>query len=103
MAKVYHSLPLDEESLDGAAEEKSTRTLREHSGSFSVVARDLLAKHWIWLLHAILLSISMTLFSLSFCLRDVKPSDLTYTKLYSSYCTNARSLQSHLNAVVDSL
>jgi len=84
MSKVYHSVPLDEESLDGTGE-KLTRMVRTDSGLFAA-AKESIGKHWIWLGHALLLSVSMTLFTLSFCMRNAKPTDRTYTELYSSYC-----------------
>lgn len=89
MAKVYQSVPLDEDHdrldvmektvwLSGPVRDDSffartSRTVREYRA---------------WLVHAILLSVSMTLFTLSLCARDAKMSDLAYTRHYSSYCTS---------------
>ena len=44
------------------------------------------AQHWIWIGHAILLSVSTTLFTLAFCMHNARPSDLTVTTQFSSYC-----------------
>lgn len=84
MPKLYHAVPLDEEQqhLNGSLEKEtrflSTREDRQLLG--------LLAKHWMWLGHAVLLSMSLTLFTLSFCQRTARPSDLTVTEQFSSYC-----------------
>ncbi|KAJ9134414.1 Tat pathway signal sequence [Pleurostoma richardsiae] len=85
MARVYHSVPLDEEnsSLDGT-QEKQTRTLELGGESFSGRIQQA-TRHWVWLIHAVLLSLSMTLFTLSFCERTARPSDLTVTRQFSSY------------------
>ncbi len=61
MPKLYHSIPLDEEQ---------SHELREKRVWTSKLDRDALTtavSEWAWLVHAILLSISMTLFALSFC------------------------------------
>ncbi len=84
MAKVYHSIPLDEEHV-GLGREKMTRTAPGEDRTRTSF-REKLAKHGVWLGHAVLLSISMTLFTISMCMRDARPSDLTYTQKYSTYC-----------------
>lgn len=87
MPKLYHSVPLDEEK-DGASFQAASRTLSTDSERDGVVprARRKLGSHWPWLIHAVLLTISGTLFAVSFCARTAKPDDTLYTKLYSSYC-----------------
>ncbi|CAK7207412.1 hypothetical protein SEUCBS139899_010222 [Sporothrix eucalyptigena] len=91
MSKVYHSLPFDEEKLDDDSTTftPTTRTLSidsdEERAGFVPRARRQLAKNWMWLGHAILLTTSVTLFTLSFCARNAKPNDAEYTKAYSSY------------------
>ncbi|ERS97142.1 hypothetical protein HMPREF1624_06472 [Sporothrix schenckii ATCC 58251] len=91
MSKVYHSLPLDEEKLDDDSTTfaSTTRTLSIDSDSeragFVPRVRHRLAQHWMWLGHAVLLTTSVTLFTLSFCARNAKPNDATYTSAYSSY------------------
>lgn len=84
MAKVYHSVPLDDENLDGKPE-KHVRSIRIDGELLSSTAQRA-SKHWIWLVHAILLSVSMTLFTITFCNKAGKPTDLSYTRKYSSYC-----------------
>lgn len=42
--------------------------------------------HWIWIAHVASLSISITLFTLAFCLHNARPSNLTVTTEYSTYC-----------------
>ncbi|EFX00321.1 hypothetical protein CMQ_7323 [Grosmannia clavigera kw1407] len=83
MPKLYHSVPLDEEK-DGAS---FSRTLSSDSDWDGVIpkARRQLSSHWSWLIHAVLLTVSGTLFAVSFCARTAKPDDTLYTKLYSSY------------------
>ncbi len=83
MARGYHSVPLDDESLEGGDEKLSMVPWIEPD--LVPNAWENLARHWVWLAHAVLLSVSMTLFTLSF-MRDAKLSDVSYTKKYSSYC-----------------
>ena len=85
MAKVYQSVPLDEEQVVFDGSEKQRRILRPRNGLFSE-ARANLSKHWPWLGHAVLLSISATMFMLSLCQRPARPSDLEHTRSHSSYC-----------------
>ncbi|EOO02867.1 hypothetical protein UCRPA7_1626 [Phaeoacremonium minimum UCRPA7] len=91
MPKLYHAVPLDEEQqrLNGSLEKEtrflSTREDRQLLG--------LLAKHWMWLGHAVLLSMSLTLFTLSFCQRTARPSDLTVTEQFSSYSPAAPAVK----------
>lgn len=42
---------------------------------------------WTWLAHAVLLSISMTLFAFSFCSRTAHPTEAAFARRFSSYCT----------------
>ncbi|KAK3296224.1 uncharacterized protein B0H64DRAFT_165656 [Chaetomium fimeti] len=63
----YHSVPLDEER------KSKTRQVRRDSHPDYESASNTRTKshsHWAWLAHAVLLSISMTFFALSFCLRS---------------------------------
>ncbi|KAH6630578.1 hypothetical protein B0J18DRAFT_105686 [Chaetomium sp. MPI-SDFR-AT-0129] len=41
--------------------------------------------HWIWIAHVASLSVSITLFTLAFCLHNARPSNLTVTTEYSTY------------------
>ena len=49
------------------------------------------AQHWVWIGHAVLLSVSITLFTLAFCMHSARPSDLTVTTQFSSYCKTSCS------------
>jgi hypothetical protein len=84
MPKLYHSVPLDEEqSLSGLPEKKVWTVV-----DTNVLARTLgkIHKHWIWLIHAVLLSVSMTLFTLSFCSKTMKPTDPAFLEKIATYC-----------------
>lgn len=50
------------------------------------------AQHWIWIGHAFLLSVSTTLFALSFCMKYGRPSDLVVTTEFSTYCEHASAV-----------
>lgn len=92
MAKDYQAVPLDEEQSRSSSEstiyEKDRLPLRLASDGRNARARasEFLAKHWPWIGHAVLLTLSMTLFTLSFCNRTARPSDLQVTQQFSSYC-----------------
>lgn len=94
MAKDYQAVPLDEEQSRSSSEstiyEKDRVALRLGDDKFGRNARtratDFVSKHWAWIAHAVLLTLSMTLFTLSFCNRTARPSDLQVTQQFSSYC-----------------
>lgn len=95
MPKVYRAVPGDEEqsrsSSDTVYEEKeSSGAIRIQSDKFERDPRtrvlDFLAKNWMWIAHTLLLSTSLVLFTLSFCQRTARISDLQVTEQYSSYC-----------------
>lgn len=95
MPKVYRAVPGDEEqsrsSSDTVYEEKeSSGAIRIQSDNFERDPRtrvlDFLAKNWMWIAHTLLLSTSLVLFTLSFCQRTARISDLQVTEQYSSYC-----------------
>ncbi|KAK0723110.1 hypothetical protein B0T26DRAFT_674722 [Lasiosphaeria miniovina] len=72
MPNDYHSVPLDEEeSVNGSTEKTPWLSGSRKTGSGP--ARPL-QSHWIWLVHALLLSASVTLFTLSFCVKSANPS-----------------------------
>jgi hypothetical protein len=86
MPRLYHSVPLDEEQRHNAeVSEKTIWTSRFDGGVVSSTV-ERVQKHWIWLLHAILLSASMTLFTLSLCNKTSHISDAMVTERYSAYC-----------------
>lgn len=94
MPKVYRAVPGDEEqsrsSSDTVYEEKEAGAIRLQSDKFERDPRtrvlDFLAKNWMWIAHTLLLSTSLVLFTLSFCQRTARISDLQVTEQYSSYC-----------------
>lgn len=89
MPRLYHSVPLDEEQRHNAElSEKTIWTARFDGG---VVER--VQKHWVWLLHAILLSASMTLFTLSLCNKTSHVSDTMVTERYSAYSPAAEAVR----------
>ncbi|EHA54043.1 hypothetical protein MCOR27_006993 [Pyricularia oryzae] len=83
MSKVYHSVPSDEERSSVDAE-KSMLTFRRERGSVAGLLEKARA-HWAWIGHAVLLSTSLTLFTLSLCRRGPQLTDRTVTENYSSY------------------
>lgn len=102
--KIYQSVPYAEEeveSLAGSLNTESTENLEttrtpawrrmrlgdEHPCKEK--ARRML-RYWPWAAHAVLLTTSVTLFALSFCMRygNHQDDDTMYTKKYSSYCKN---------------
>ena len=85
MPKLYHSVPLDEEQSLSGAREKRVWTSRFDSFTVSRTTAGL-QKHWAWLAHAMLLSISMALFTLSFCSKNVNPSDPAILEKIGTYC-----------------
>lgn len=96
MAKDYQAVPLDEEQSRSSSEstiyEKDRLALRLEDDKFQrnagTRASEFISKHWPWIGHAVLLTLSMTLFTLSFCNRTARPSDLQVTQQFSSYCTH---------------
>jgi hypothetical protein len=85
MEKVYEPLPLDEESRVQSTQSGRTRRVWiESDGWVSKTQR--FAQNWPWLIHAVLLSVSTTLFALSLCVRSREPTDLDYTRKYSTWC-----------------
>ncbi len=86
MPKIYHSVPLDEEQ-NHEVREKTVWTSKLDGDT---IART--ASKWAWLAHAILLSISMTLFTLSFCRTgaNTHASHASESELLSSISTYCR-------------
>ncbi len=103
MAPVYyHSVALDEErpGRGGGEKSTSTRTPAADGGLFAAL-REGLARYGVWLGHALLLSTSITLFTVSLCMRDGRPSALKYTQQYSSYCTSLARPPARINFAVE--
>ncbi|KAI0013687.1 hypothetical protein F4779DRAFT_348953 [Xylariaceae sp. FL0662B] len=87
MGKPYHSAALDDGEPFLAKEEgrvNETWTWNADGGSLPKSLHRL-GPHWVWLGHAVLLSMSLTLFALSFCSKTSKISDLAYTRQYSAW------------------
>ncbi|KAK3374968.1 hypothetical protein B0H63DRAFT_481410 [Podospora didyma] len=82
----YHSVPLDEEqSVDGSSSSEKGVRLSGHSRRSTSRTKSGLKTHWMWLVHAILLSVSVTLFTLSVCMKTAKPSDTGFLGRISTY------------------
>lgn len=99
MSKVYRAVPGDEEQSRSSSEtiyEKDAVAVRfrddKFERDFRTRAVDFTRKNWAWLAHTALLSTSLILFTLSFCQRTAKISDLQVTQQYSSYCTRSITL-----------
>lgn len=99
--KVYRAVPGDEENSRSSSDtiyEKENVAIRLQDDRFAQDARtrlsDFLRKNWTWIAHTLLLSISLILFTLSFCQRTAKISDLQVTEQYSSWCMFTPLLQS---------
>ncbi|KAK0629863.1 hypothetical protein B0T17DRAFT_201389 [Bombardia bombarda] len=86
MPSLYHSVPLDEEqqNLNGLHEKGTWRPLGLDRHVISTTASSF-QKHWVWLVHAMLLSVSMTLFALSFCAKTTSPSDPGFLSQIATY------------------
>lgn len=92
MAKSYRSVPLDEEPFL-AKEEGLEEKWTGNQGDESIPERlRRLSPYWAWLAHAVLLSISITFFALSFCSKTYKATDADYTRKYSAWCKFAIGL-----------
>ncbi|KAK4149188.1 hypothetical protein C8A00DRAFT_47145 [Chaetomidium leptoderma] len=83
MGEDYEPVPLLDEEQQS---EKSAWRRRLNLDSFyqTQPARKA-AQHWVWIGHAVLLSISTTLFTLAFCMKYARPSDLLVTTEFSTY------------------
>lgn len=93
MPKVYRAVPVDEEQSRSSSDtvyEKETLSVSfrddKFEGDVRTRAVDFLRKNWAWIAHTALLSISLILFTLSFCQRTARLSDLQVAQQYSSYC-----------------
>lgn len=94
MPKEYRAVPGDEEQSRSSSDtiyEKDAVAVRFHDDKFNKDCRtravDFASKNWPWIAHTVLLSLSLILFTLSFCQRTARISDLQVTQQYSSYCT----------------
>ncbi|AEO71899.1 uncharacterized protein THITE_2058307 [Thermothielavioides terrestris NRRL 8126] len=83
MAEDYEPVPLLDEERDSEKGAWKRRLSLEALYRTRPVRR--VVQHWVWIGHAVLLSISITLFALAFCMRYARPSDLVITKQVSTY------------------
>jgi hypothetical protein len=86
MDKSYHSVPLDEEQQTS---EKETLLWRVERRIFprSIFSKEAkIPQSSIWICHGVLLSISLALLALSYCMRYGRLSDASYTEQFSPYC-----------------
>lgn len=86
-------MPGDEEQSRSSSDtiyEKDAVAVRFHDDKFDkdckTRAVGFVRKNWPWIAHTALLSLSLILFTLSFCQRTARISDLQVTQQYSSYC-----------------
>lgn len=93
--RIYRAVPGDEEQSRSSSDtiyEKENVATRLQDDKFERDVRtrslDFLSKNWPWIAHTLLLSISLILFTLSFCQRTAtaKITDLQVTQQYSSWC-----------------
>lgn len=85
MDKVYQSVPLDEEQQTS---EKETLLWRVERRIFprNIFKDSKIPQSSLWICHGVLLSISLALFALSYCMRYGRLSDESYTRQFSPYC-----------------
>jgi hypothetical protein len=90
MAKAYQPVPREEEDValtshDDVVNEKWAWESGRRSLLDRLMAKlQSLSPHWAWIAHAVLLSISMTFFALSFCVKSAKHS--AADPLPNTYC-----------------
>ncbi|KAI0480356.1 hypothetical protein GGR56DRAFT_268388 [Xylariaceae sp. FL0804] len=93
MAKNYRSVRLDEEPFLGDGERTDEKFIwKDGRESFSARFQKI-STHWLWLGHAVLLSLSLTMLVLSFCAKTAKVSDTEYTRKYSSWSPAASAVK----------
>lgn len=90
MAKAYHSLPLDEEEslagnggMNGQNEKWSWKEVTD-----SVPSKlKKFGPSWIWLVHAALLSISIAILAMAYCVVQMSHGVATIPKTWSMLCS----------------
>ena len=89
MAKLYNSLPLDEEeSLAG----NGGMNRSNEKWSWKEVTESIPSKmqkfgpSWIWLVHAALLSISIAILAMSYCVVQMSHGVTTIPKTWCTFC-----------------
>ncbi|KAH6877071.1 hypothetical protein B0T10DRAFT_413860 [Thelonectria olida] len=95
MDSTYQPIPLDEEQQTS---EKETLLLRlEERVPINTIPDQpsKLSPKLIWLLHGVLLSTSLSLFAVSFCLRHGRPSALLCTQELSPYSPAESAVEYH--------
>lgn len=91
MSKTYRLPTLQEEEepltagSDVGSDDMADEKLAWRSGKKTMLERlQRLSPHWVWFAHAALLSLSMTFFALSFCIKSAKHNDGGH--LPDTYC-----------------
>ncbi|KAK9423064.1 hypothetical protein SUNI508_04358 [Seiridium unicorne] len=74
MAKAYRHIPLEEEEPLTAGSDVDEKLVWRSERKSILDRLQSLSPHWVWFAHALLLSLSMTFFALSFCLKSAKHS-----------------------------
>jgi hypothetical protein len=88
MGSKYQPVGSDEKFEEVFLRRSSTSTsgstlLEDEEGSRNLEPKPRLSERWMWLAHAVLLSLSFTMFSASFFM---KPTTLQHVKQFSAYC-----------------
>ncbi len=83
-AEDYEPVPLLDEEQQ--SEKRAWRHKLSLGAFYQTRPEQRAVQHWAWIGHAVLLSVSTTLFTLAFCMHSARPTDLTVTTQFSSYC-----------------
>ncbi|KAI1202570.1 hypothetical protein F5X97DRAFT_213795 [Nemania serpens] len=95
MATRYHPISLDEEPSLEKGERRGMNDEPTWAGageSFASITRNR-SPSWIWLVHAVLLSVSGFFFAHSFWTKTAKISDFEYTKKFSTWSPAASAVR----------
>ncbi|KAJ2905180.1 uncharacterized protein MKZ38_006086 [Zalerion maritima] len=90
-SKMYHSVSLDDEEgqpLNAGGENQAMRFTSPREARLRNTINRVSHSQWVWIVHAVLLSMSAGLFAFSYCLSQgmiFRPSDLTLTRQISSW------------------
>ncbi|KAI0180436.1 hypothetical protein GGR52DRAFT_243742 [Hypoxylon sp. FL1284] len=94
MAKSYRAVPLEGEPFlarEEGLEEKWAA--EERDGDVITERLRRISPHWPWLCHALLLSLSVTFFALSFCSKAAKMTDADFVQKYSAWSPAASAVK----------
>lgn len=95
MAKAYRQVPREEEAEPLTGHDEGVDVNEKwawESGRKSLPEKIMmrlsrLSPHWAWLAHAVLLSVSLTFFALSFCVKTAKNPAAPPNPIPTTYCT----------------